>query len=335
VQAASTDVFKFAEANPAHRGMGTTFVGLVTVGALAILGHVGDSRIYLLRRGHVHRLTEDHTFVASQLKAGQITAEEAEKSPYKSVLLRGVGNQPTVEVDTLVVELVEGDEFLMCSDGLHGYVTDEEIPGIFADAKLRDTPATLIALANTRGGKDNITALVLRVSGGKDESEDDIQAEARMEALEQLPLFYHFTYKERSAVLSAAHTRVYAAGDEIVAEGAMGDELFIVVRGRVVVEKGGVPIASLGAGGHFGEMGLIESQPRSATVRAEEPTRVVTLGQADVMNLMRREQEIAVKLLWSLVQVLSQRLRTANAGLSEALSELAHATGPETRPFRT
>src|SRR5215471_12578821 len=86
VQAASADVFAFAEKNPQHHGMGTTFVGLVAAGSCAVLGHVGDSRIYLIRKGHVHRLTEDHTFVASQLRLGQITPEEAAVSPYKSVL---------------------------------------------------------------------------------------------------------------------------------------------------------------------------------------------------------------------------------------------------------
>ena len=113
----------------------------------------------------------------------------------------------------------------------------------------------------------------------------------------------------------------------------MGDEFYVVVRGRVSVEKGGVEIAKLGAGGHFGEMGLVESQPRSATVKAIEPTRVLSFSQADVMNLMRREPNMAVKLLWSLVQVLSQRLRAANTGLSEAKLELADAARPTFRQF--
>ncbi|HVY48554.1 MAG TPA: cyclic nucleotide-binding domain-containing protein [Minicystis sp.] len=332
VQAASADVFGFAEKNPKLKGMGTTFVGLVVAGACAILGHVGDSRIYLVRKGGVHRLTEDHTFVASQLRMGQITPEEAAVSPYKSVLLRGVGTQPTVEVDTLVVELTEGDVFLLCSDGLHGYLPDEEILPLVGETKPRELPARLIALANARGGKDNITAVVVGCAGDA-LSEDTVDGGAKMDLLEQLPLFHHFTYKERAAMLGVAHDRTFEQGETIVAEGSTGEELFVVVRGRVVVEKGGVEIAALGAGGHFGEMGLVESQPRSATVRALEPTRVLGFAQADVMNLMRREQGIAVKLLWSLVQVLSQRLRTANAGLFEAKLELADHARPTFRRF--
>jgi PPM family protein phosphatase len=333
VQAASADIYAFAEKNPQHRGMGTTFVGLVAAGSCAVLGHVGDSRIYLVRKGHVHRLTEDHTFVASQLRSGQITPEEAATSPYKSVLVRGVGTQASVEVDTLVLEFVEGDVFLLCSDGLHGYLPDEEIPALVADVKHRELPARLVELANARGGKDNITAIVLRSTGEGAADDDTVDAGAKMDVLEQLPLFYHFTYKERAAMLSVAQSRQFDAGAEIVAEGSMGDEFYVVVRGRVVVEKGGVEIATLGAGGHFGEMGLVESQPRSATVRALEPTRVLSFAQTDVMNLMRREPNLSVKLLWSLVQVLSQRLRAANAGLSEAKLELADAARPTFRQF--
>jgi hypothetical protein len=208
---------------------------------------------------------------------------------------------------------------------------DEEIPALFADNKLRDLPAALIALANGRGGKDNITAVVVRTTG--EGADDTVDAGAKMDAVEQLPLFNHFTYKERAAMLSVSHSRQFEAGDTIVAEGSVGEEFFVVVRGRVIVEKAGVEMATLGAGGHFGEMGLVESQPRSATVRAIEPTRVLSFAQGDVMNLMRREPNLSVKLLWSLVQVLSQRLRAANAGLSEAKLELADQARPTFRKF--
>ncbi len=331
VQTASADVYAFADKNPQYRGMGTTFVGLVAAGTCAVMGHVGDSRIYLVRKGHVHRLTEDHTFVEAQLRSGQITPEEALVSPYKSVLVRGVGTQASVEVDSLVLEFLEGDSFLLCSDGLHGYLPDEEIPQLFADTKVRDLPAELIALANGRGGKDNITAVVVRTTG--EGADDTVDAGAKMDAVAELPLFNHFTYKERAAMLSVSQSRQFEAGDEIVAEGTPGQELFVVVRGRVAVEKAGVEIARLGAGGHFGEMGLVESQPRSATVRAIETTRVLSFAQGDVMNLMRREPNLSVKLLWSLVQVLSQRLRAANTGLSEAKLELADQARPTFRKF--
>jgi CRP-like cAMP-binding protein len=144
-----------------------------------------------------------------------------------------------------------------------------------------------------------------------------------MEALKKIPLFRHLTYKEQTAVLSIATTRTFPAGREIVTEGQPGEELFVVIRGRVGVEKAGVEIAELRAGGHFGEMGLIDNAPRSATVRAHEPTRVMVISRPDLMALMKKESILAVKLLWSFVQVLSDRLRETNSELSEARQELA------------
>jgi CRP-like cAMP-binding protein len=146
-----------------------------------------------------------------------------------------------------------------------------------------------------------------------------------MDALRKIPLFRHLTYKEQTAVLAIAATRTYPSTREIVVEGQPGEDLFIVVRGKVAIEKNGVEIAELKAGGHFGEMGLIDNAPRSATVRAVEPTRVMIITRAELMNLMRKEPVLAVKLLWSFVQVISDRLRATNAELSEARQELAIA----------
>jgi CRP-like cAMP-binding protein len=189
-----------------------------------------------------------------------------------------------------------------------------------------ELPKKLVETANERGGKDNITAVVVRVAGdGAVANEETSEAQSRMEALRKIPLFRHLTYKEQTAVLSIATTRTFPAGREIVIEGQPGEELFVVIRGRVVIEKNGVEIAELRAGGHFGEMGLIDNAPRSATVRATEPTRTMVIARPDLMSLMKRESILAVKMLWSFVQVLSDRLRATNSELSEARQELAVA----------
>ncbi len=325
VQRACADIYRMAAADAAKRGMGTTFVCLVIAGSKGVIGHVGDSRVYLIRNGQCHRLTEDHTLVAAQLKAGTINKEQAATSQYRNVITRAVGIQESVQVDTLIVDLLPGDTFILCSDGLHGYLQDEEVAPIAAAVALKELPKKFIALANERGGKDNITTVVVAISGDAVSAEESAEAQSRMEALRKIPLFRHLTYKEQTAVLSIATTRTYPGGREIVVEGQPGEELFVVIRGRVAIEKGGVEIAELRAGGHFGEMGLIDNAPRSATVRAAEPTRVMVISRSDLMNLMKRESILAVKLLWSFVQVLSDRLRATNSELSEARQELAVA----------
>jgi serine/threonine protein phosphatase PrpC len=326
IQRACSEIYKMAVGDQSKRGMGTTFVCLAIAGHRAIIGHVGDSRVYLVRNGQCHRLTEDHTLVAAQLKAGTLSKEQAAVSQYRNVITRAVGIQESVQVDTLIIDLMPGDLFMLCSDGLHGYLPDDEVAPLVASVPHPDLPKRFVTLANERGGKDNITALVVTVTAdGAVANEESVEANSRMEALRKIPLFRHLTYKEQTAVLSVTTTRTFPGGREIVTEGEPGEELYVVIRGRVAIEKNGVEIAELRAGGHFGEMGLIDNAPRSATVRASEPTRVMVIARSDLMNLMKRESILAVKMLWSFVQVLSDRLRAANSELSDARQELAVA----------
>ncbi len=127
IQAACADMHRAAEGDPRLRGMGTTFVALVVAGERAVIAHVGDSRLYLHRRGSVYVLTEDHTLIAEQIKAGELTPEGARNSPFKGVLTRALGQHESVQVDTLVIDLYPGDAFLLCSDGLHGYLAEDEL----------------------------------------------------------------------------------------------------------------------------------------------------------------------------------------------------------------
>src|SRR6185312_3264544 len=117
--------------------------------------------------------------------------------------------------------------FILCSDGLHTYVTDEEMAPLIAAVPSKELPKKLVALANDRGGRDNITTVVLSVgSEGATGSEETAEAQSRMDALRKIPLFRHLTYKEQTAVLSIATTRTFPGGREIVTEGQPGEELF-------------------------------------------------------------------------------------------------------------
>ncbi|NRA35698.1 MAG: serine/threonine-protein phosphatase [Polyangiaceae bacterium] len=162
IQAATYLVFAIAELDSNKAGMGTTMSAMLLLGDDAITAQVGDSRIYQIRNGEAYQLTEDHTLINWQLKQGLITPEEAKVSRHKNVITRAVGNRDYVQVDTAVVPLERGDKLLLCSDGLHGYLKTEEIPPI-TDKGGEDAVAEFINLANERGGKDNITALVVEI----------------------------------------------------------------------------------------------------------------------------------------------------------------------------
>lgn len=321
IQTACAEIFRMAAADPKLAGMGTTFVGLVIAGDRGVIAHVGDSRLYLHRRAHLHVLTEDHTLIAEQIKAGEITPEGARNSPFKGVLTRALGQHESVQVDTLVIDLHPGDGFLLCSDGLHGYFPDHEIADRFAAAPAEVLAGELVTLANERGGRDNITAVVVSV---EDSGAAEPASIARIDALRKIPLFEHLTYREQNELLAIARTRGYAPGAAIVREGEPGGDLFVVLDGDVSIEQKGLPIATVRAGGHFGEMGLVDAGPRSASVLALGPVRAMVIHRDDMLTIMQREPTLAVKLLWAFVQVLSQRLRVTNTELSGVLA------GPET-----
>jgi serine/threonine protein phosphatase PrpC len=162
VQAATYFVYSIAEIDRDKSGMGTTISALLVLGTYAITAQVGDSRVYLVRDGAVEQLTEDHTLIAWQLKQGLITPQEAERSPHKNVITRAVGNREYVQVDTKRVPLAGGTRFLLCSDGLHGYLQTDDIPGIVALGG-QEAVRRFVELANERGGKDNITAVLVEL----------------------------------------------------------------------------------------------------------------------------------------------------------------------------
>ncbi|HEX4477944.1 MAG TPA: protein phosphatase 2C domain-containing protein [Polyangiaceae bacterium] len=162
VQAATYMVYAMSELDSRKSGMGTTISAMMSIKNFCITAQVGDSRIYRIRRDSAEQLTEDHTLINWQLKQGIITEEEAKHSKHKNVITRAVGNRDYVQVDTQIVELAEGDSFLLCSDGLHGYLRQDEIPSLTSGGG-QPSVRRLIDLANSRGGKDNITAVLVEV----------------------------------------------------------------------------------------------------------------------------------------------------------------------------
>lgn len=163
IQAATYMVFGLAEQDPSNRGMGTTITVMLAVRNVAIIGSVGDSRAYLVRGHRSWQVTEDHTLVQLQMKAGLITPEQARISPRGNVITRAVGPREYVQVDTFIVPIQARDRYLLCSDGLHGYLNPPEIAALVVEKPLPTCCEDLIGLANQRGGKDNITCVLVEV----------------------------------------------------------------------------------------------------------------------------------------------------------------------------
>jgi protein phosphatase len=167
VEGASRAIYRAAQEDPSLAGMGTTVTAALVVGRTAFVAHVGDSRCYLLRGGRIFQLSEDHSLVNEQLKAGAITPEEARSSRFRNIITRSVGFEEDVLVDVVGLEVEDRDVVVLCCDGLSNLVTDPEILEIAGKVPLTESPERLVALANERGGDDNITVIVVRVDGEK------------------------------------------------------------------------------------------------------------------------------------------------------------------------
>jgi PPM family protein phosphatase len=166
VREANRRVYERATTDPSASGMGTTMTVAVVEGETVVIGHVGDSRAYLVRDGRMEQLTDDHSLVNELLKSGKLSPEEAEVHPQRSVITRAVGTDPDVQVDAFTIDARDGDVFLLCSDGLTDMVGDADILDLVARHRddLARAVRALVAAANRGGGEDNITAVAFRIA---------------------------------------------------------------------------------------------------------------------------------------------------------------------------
>ncbi len=162
--AANREVYKTARENPEREGMGSTLTAMVIDGDKAVLGHVGDSRAYLVRAGKIKQISKDHSWVADQVEKGILTLEQAENHQYRNMLIRVIGTKPEVAPDIQTVQLLRDDIIILSSDGMHGLVNEKEIlEELNRTSALQSAIEFWIGLANTRGGPDNITCVVAKV----------------------------------------------------------------------------------------------------------------------------------------------------------------------------
>jgi protein phosphatase len=191
IQEANRRVYQRATEDAAASGMGTTMTVALLENGRVRIGHVGDSRAYLIRDGELSQLTDDHSLVGELVRSGKLAPEDAESHPQRSVITRVLGTDPDVDVDTVTVETRSGDLFLLCSDGLYSMVGNDRILEL-VERNRRDLDAAakaLIAAANKGGGEDNITIVAFEIGAPDDETVENAKppaAEATPEEEETL-----------------------------------------------------------------------------------------------------------------------------------------------------
>jgi protein phosphatase len=165
MEEANTAIFTKASESQSNFGMGTTFITVVMLNNKMYIGHVGDSRVYLIRDGVIEKVTTDHSFIEELIKNGSLTREEAENHPKKNVITRALGCDQEILVDTLTVEVKDEDIFVLCTDGLTNMLREDEILDIILKSEDPETACNeLVHCANEKGGEDNITVIIIKNS---------------------------------------------------------------------------------------------------------------------------------------------------------------------------
>lgn len=314
ISEASRRIRHHALANPELSGMATTAAALLVSGNQAFIGHVGDSRVYLIRNGVMHLLTEDHSLLNDMRRRGRTIDPGSIAAGYQEALTRALGVLDTARVDLLDLEILPKDRFLLCSDGIHAVIGDELMQQIALSGEPQQVADELIEAALQQGAPDNATALLVDVV---DEVADDraMRVRRRLEAIQSVTVFRYLPFPDLMRVAGIAQELTWPANTLFFREGEQGSSMYILLDGKVAVSKSDVELTTLQPGAHFGEMALIERAPRSATVTARTDCAVLLIDREAFYSLLAEEQT-AVKLLWGLVRMLNARLRVTSEELT-------------------
>jgi serine/threonine protein phosphatase PrpC len=170
---AARAIYDAAHADAQHAGMGTTLTAAAFHNQHVTICHVGDSRAYVYRDGRARQLTEDHSWIQEQVRAGLLSPDDAMVSRFRNIITRSVGFEPSVEPDVITVPVEAGDCYLLCSDGLSNYLSAEEIGNVLTGGFYAEAGPALVGMANDRGGDDNVTCVVIYVANELETPSDE------------------------------------------------------------------------------------------------------------------------------------------------------------------
>ena len=309
-------IFNDAQQNAVRQGMKTTATIFCIYGSRGVIGHVGDCRLYLIRGGRPYQLTKDHTLLQMYLDLGVLTPDQAATFKHRHVLSHSIGGKPAVETATSIIDVLPDDRFVLCSDGLTDVVNPDTIRDIVLQQDYKAATRRLIELANSRGGRDNVTVAVIAAEGQPDHTASKMRTDQRIELLKGIAIFDDLSFQERLRILSIATDIRVSDGSVIVREGEYGQELYVVLHGNVLVTRHGRELNRLAAGQHFGELALITDGWRSATITSVGDSHHLRIKRDDLVGLVRNDPVLGVKLLWPFLQNMGNRVRALSDQLT-------------------
>jgi PPM family protein phosphatase len=324
IQRASERMFDMRQEHPSQMGMAASLILFKRVGRGGVIAHVGNGRAYLRRGGRLMRLTEDHTVAWEFIQRGILAEEDLPRFPYRNVVMRAVGELPTVTADTVVVDLSPGDDLLLTSKGLLLKVTEDEVKERLSGLDASRAAEELHSLATSRRTPNNVSLVVVHADGpasARDPSQE-MTIEEKAYVLANHFLFRRLTFQEVVRFLRIVTEVRARPGDVVFKEGEAGNDFYVVAEGEVRISRRDTFLVAIGAGGHFGELSLILRPVRSATATASKPSRLLRIGRQDFEALLREAPAMTNKLLVCFLQLIGQRVRDLSSDYAEAKAKL-------------
>jgi serine/threonine protein phosphatase PrpC len=321
VQEANSAIHSHTIEHAELRGSGTTIVLLITAGDNGVCAHVGDSRLYAFRNNQLLQLTKDHSLAQDLIDRGVLERNQLHSFPFKHVLSRAVGLLPAVSVDTLLFEILPGDRFLLSSDGISGKVASTALEGVMSHGDSPRLLEKIVSLARESDGDDDLSAVLVEASADDHEREIQMVRSAELvlktSVLQEVFLFQALDPQHILRIVNASKVVDCSKGTTVVRQGEPEVSLYIVLDGNFAVEINEQPIAQISRGNHFGEMALLTSQPRSATVCATTQGKVLEISAEEFRKFVQSHPQDGIQMITALAKELSERLRQTNQFLSQ------------------
>jgi CRP-like cAMP-binding protein/serine/threonine protein phosphatase PrpC len=308
---ASQEVFAFARR---RRGLMVAMDVVLVIGKEAFIGHVGDGRVYLVRRGLVHQLTIDHAQAGEDgavFERADDPTEETAMGAGGRTFTRALGPMPSVRVESLLCELVAEDRIVVTAAPLYRALPENVLHTLLVTESLDSLGPALTRAAERRP----VVAVLAQLGGGEAFKQD--LARARLAIIAPMPLFAHCTERELRSVAAATRPTRLESGRILFSEGDPGEELYLLIAGRVRIERKGQVLATLGPGSNFGEMAMLDERTRSATALTLDDCELLVIHRDAFFALLRTNPMLAMKILWNMLLRLSSNLRNTSARLAE------------------
>ncbi|MFT5153578.1 MAG: serine/threonine protein phosphatase PrpC [Planctomycetota bacterium] len=311
MRAAGARVYERATTVPELSGMGCTLTLLLTSGSRAVMGHVGDTRLYLHREGSTWQLSSDHTLAADLVRRGEITEGDAKEHPYANALTRALGSQESVDPETLMLDVLPDDVFLLCSDGLSQYLDGPaELSTSLGSDDLSSVPGELVAKANEKGGRDNITAVVVRVVPGDQEQDAVLSRDVRigLKALRQVPVLGATRFADLLRMFNLAEVQTHERGAIIAGAQDRMHALYIPLVGELDIFRSDGSSFRIQRGQAIGLTSLLVPRRWNVRVEAHSEARLLSIDGRAFRELARRRPWMGVRIFSALAEELEREL---------------------------